>query len=154
FGRGIVDPPDQFDPVRLDPDNPPPDPWALQPSNPRLLNALAQRFVDSGYDLKGLMRDITNSNAYKLASEYNGQWDVSWEPLFARKFVRRLWGEEIHDAVIQSSGVMPSYKVTGFSDQGFGNVTFVMQLPDTVNQPGGTMTTLLDNFMRGNRDDQ
>jgi hypothetical protein len=154
FGRGIVDPPDQFDPARLDPDNPPPDPWTLQPSNPRLLNALAQRFVDSGYDLKGLMRDITNSNAYQLASEYNGQWDVSWEPLFARKFVRRLWGEEIHDAVIQSSGVMPSYKVTGFSDQGFGNVTFVMQLPDTVNQPGGTMTTLLDNFMRGNRDDQ
>ena len=25
FGRGIVDPPDTFDPARLDPDNPPPD---------------------------------------------------------------------------------------------------------------------------------
>ena len=29
-----------FDPARLDPDNPPPAPWTLQPSNPRLLNAL------------------------------------------------------------------------------------------------------------------
>ena len=61
FGRGIVDPPDQFDPARLDPDNPPPRPWTLQPSNPRLLNALAQHFVDSGYDLKTLMREIANS---------------------------------------------------------------------------------------------
>jgi hypothetical protein len=154
FGRGIVDPPDQFDPMRLDPDNPPSDPWTLQPSNARLLNAMAQRFVDTGYDLKMLMRDIANSQAYQLTSEYNGQWNVAWEPLFARKFVRRLWSEEVHDAVVQSSGIMPNYKVTGFSDIGFPNVTLAMQLPDTVNMPGGTMTTLLDNFMRGNRDDQ
>jgi hypothetical protein len=154
FGRGIVDPPDQFYPMRLDPDNPPDAPWTLQPSNARMLNALAQRFVDTGYDLKMLMRDITNSQAYQLASEYNGQWDVSWEPLFARKFVRRLWGEEMHDAVVQSSGIMPSYKVTGFSDLGFGNVAYAMQLPDVVNTPGGTVTPLLDSFFRGNRDDQ
>jgi hypothetical protein len=154
FGRGMVDPPDQFDPMRLDPDNPPDAPWALQPSNPRLLNAMAQRFTDTGFDLKMLMRDIANSQAYQLASEYNGQWNVAWEPLFARKFVRRLWGEEIHDAVVQSSGVMPSYKVTGFSDLGFPNIAFAMQLPDTVNMPGGTITPFLDSFFRGNRDDQ
>jgi hypothetical protein len=154
FGRGMVDPPDQFDPARLDPDNPPDAPWTLQPSNPRLLNAMAKRFADTGFDLKTLMRDIVNSNAYQLTSEYNGQWNIAWEPLFARKFVRRLWGEEIHDAVVQSSGVMPSYKVTGFSDIGFPNIAFAMQLPDTVNVPGGTATTFLDNFFRGNRDDQ
>jgi Protein of unknown function (DUF1553)/Protein of unknown function (DUF1549) len=154
FGRGIVDPPDQFDPMRLDPDNPPDAPWTLQPSNPRLLNAMAQRFVDTGYDLKTLMRDIANSQAYQLASEYNGQWDVAWEPLFARKFVRRLWAEELHDAVVQSSGVMPTYKVAGFSDSGFPTLSFAMQLPDTVNMPGGTMNAFLDNFFRGNRDDQ
>jgi uncharacterized protein DUF1553 len=154
FGRGMVDPPDQFDPMRLDPDNPPDAPWTLQPSNPRLLNAMAQRFTDTGFDLKMLMRDIANSQAYQLASEYNGQWNVAWEPLFARKFVRRLWGEEIHDAVVQSSGVMPSYKVTGFSDLGFPNIAFAMQLPDTVNMPGGTITPFLDSFFRGNRDDQ
>ena len=79
FGRGIVDPPDQFDPARLDPDNPPDAPWTLQPSNPRLLNAMAQRFVDTGYDLKMLMRDVANSQAYQLASEYNGQWNPDWE---------------------------------------------------------------------------
>ena len=52
FGRGMVDPPDTFDPARLDPDNPPPDPWTLQPTNARLLNALAQHFIDSDYDVK------------------------------------------------------------------------------------------------------
>jgi hypothetical protein len=31
FGIGLVSPSDQFDPARLDPDNPPPDPWTLQP---------------------------------------------------------------------------------------------------------------------------
>ncbi|MDP9170696.1 MAG: DUF1549 domain-containing protein, partial [Acidobacteriota bacterium] len=31
YGKGIVDPPDQFDPARLDPNNPPPAPWTLQP---------------------------------------------------------------------------------------------------------------------------
>jgi len=154
FGRGIVDPPNQFDPARLDPDNPPDAPWTLQPSNARLLNALAQRFVDNQFDLKKLMRDIANSNAYQLTSEYQGQWNVAWEPLFARKFVRRLWGEEIHDAVVQSSGVLPKYNIRGFSDLGFPTVSFAMQLPDTVNMPGGTATAFLDHFMRGNRDDQ
>ena len=154
FGRGIVDPPNQFDPDRLDPDRPPDAPWSLQPSNARLLNALAQRFAENKFDLKNLMREITNSNAYQLSSEYKGEWNVAWEPLFARKFVRRLWGEEIHDAVVQSSGVLPTYNIRGFSDQGFPTLSFALQLPDTVNVPGGAATTFLDHFMRGNRDDQ
>ena len=53
-------------PARLDPDNPPPAPWTLQPSNPALLNALAQHFVDHGYDLKALMREIANSELSAL----------------------------------------------------------------------------------------
>ncbi|MES1261197.1 MAG: DUF1549 domain-containing protein, partial [Acidobacteriota bacterium] len=88
FGRGIVDPPDQFDPARLDPDNPPPAPWTLQPSNARLLNALAQSFIDSGYNLRILQRTILASDTYQLASEYDGTWDPAWEPYFARHFVR------------------------------------------------------------------
>jgi hypothetical protein len=153
FGRGIVDPPNQFDPARLDPDNPPAAPWTLQPSNARLLNALAQRFIDGGYSLQALMREIVTSDAYQLSSRYDGAWDPNWEPLFARKFVRRLWAEEIHDALADASGVVPHYKVTGFSDQGFPTVDYAMQLPDTVNVPGGGATAFLDSFLRGNRDD-
>jgi Protein of unknown function (DUF1549)/Protein of unknown function (DUF1553) len=156
FGRGIVDPPDTFDPARLDPNNPPPSPWTLQPSNAALLNALAQHFVASGYNLKALMREIVNSDTYQLSSRYNGEWNPAWEPYFARKFVRRLWSEEVADAVAQSSGTMPSYAMTGFTDHGYAKVSYAMQLPDVVGAPTGDSNTsaLLDSFIRGNRDDQ
>ncbi len=153
FGRGIVDPPDTFDPLRLDPDNPPPAPWTLQPSNARLLNALAQHFIASGYNVKAVIREIANSDTYQLSSRYNGQWNAAWEPYFARKFVRRLWGEEIVDAMTVASGTYPSYAVTGFTDQGLGKVSFAMQFPDVVNTEG-TTNVFLDTFLRGNRDDQ
>ncbi|MBZ5576124.1 MAG: DUF1549 and DUF1553 domain-containing protein [Acidobacteriia bacterium] len=155
FGQGLVDPPDTFDPLRLDPNNPPPAPWTLQPSNPALLNALAQHFIDSGYNLKSIMSEIANSNAYQLSSQYPGQWDASWQPYFARKYVRRLWAEEVHDAVVQSSGLLPSYTITGFTDLGFAKPSYAMQLPDVVNMPPGDIgNNFLDSFLRGNRDDQ
>lgn len=149
FGRGIVDPANQFDLARLDPNNPPPDPWTLQPSNPQLLNALAQDFINSGYDLKALMKEITNSNAYQLSARYNGA--APDEKLFARKLVRRLWGEEIHDAIAQSSNILPVYKMNSVPS---GPVTWAMQLPEPRGLPGGTTTAFLDSFLRGNRDDE
>jgi hypothetical protein len=144
FGRGIVDPVNQFDPARLDPDNPPAAPWTLQPSNARLLNALAQEFAADGFNVKNLMRRFANSEAYQLSSRYDGEWKADYERLFARKMVRRLWGEEIHDAVIQSSGIAPNngagYSLTNFSVipagspyagyPTFGPVMWAMQSPD------------------------
>jgi len=153
FGRGIVDPPNTFDPMRLDPDNPPPAPWTLQPSNGKLLNALAQHFVDSGYNLKAIMREIVNSDTYQLSSRYAGEWNPANEQYFARKFVRRLWGEEIIDGMAQSSGTLPSYSVTGYTELGLGKVSYTMQFPDSVNTEG-TTNAFLDTFLRGNRDDQ
>lgn len=165
FGRGIVDPPNQFDPARLDADNPPPDPWTIQPTNPRLLDALAQNFIAGGFNLKTLMRDIATSDTYQLSARYNGQWDPNWEKYFARKFVRRLWSEEIHDAVTQSSGIMPSYTIAGFTNPstigggnypGFGRISWAMQFGDTNRMPdgGGAVSQFLDSFLRGNRDDE
>jgi hypothetical protein len=165
FGRGMVDPPDTFDPARLDPDNPPPAPWTLQPGNARLLNALAQHFIDSNFNLKALMREIVNSDTYQLSSRYPGQWNAAWEPYFARKFVRRLWGEELIDGVSQSSGslpcstvsagacTVPGYTVTGWTEFNMGNPSYAMQFPDVVNTNGPT-NSFLDNFLRGNRDDR
>jgi hypothetical protein len=150
FGRGLVDPVNQFDPARLDPDNPPPAPWTLQPSNPRLLNALARDFIDSGYDLRALMRSIVTSEAYQLSSRYNGEWKAEWEPLFARKFVRRLWGEEIADAIVQTSNLPLPYNVPGI-----GMLSWSMQLPETQQLPGPrtAMGSFLNSFLRGNRVD-
>jgi hypothetical protein len=147
---GLVEPADQFDPARLDPNNPPPAPWTLQPSHPQLLDALARRFIESEYNLKALMRDIANSQAYQLSSRYEGTWNPAWERSYARRLVRRLDAEEIHDAVVLSSGVMPGYVIAGFREP---RIDFAMQLPDVVNVPGGVGSQFLDSFMRGNRDD-
>ncbi len=149
FVIGLVEPVDQFDPARLDPDNPPPEPWKLQASHPRLLNALAQDFIDGGYDLKRLMRQIVTSRAYQLSSRYPGEWNPTWDKLYARKLVRRLWAEEIHDAIVQASNVFPSYRIAdGWT------VRWAMQLPEPRNLPGGATTAFLDSFLRGNREDQ
>ena len=88
--------------------------------------------MQSGYNfVKALMREIVNSQTYQLASRYNGTWQDSYEPYFARKYVRRLWAEEVYDAVAQSSGYQPAYTMTGFTDQGFAKPTYAMQFPDT-----------------------
>lgn len=160
FGMGIVDPPDTFDPERLDPNNPPPAPWTLQPTNAALLNALATHFIQNGYDLRALMREIANSQTYQLSSAYPGTWNAAWEPYFARKYVRRLWGEEVHDAVAQSSGLIPNYSYTGFTDSGYSKFSYAMQLPDVTGPTldgtagAGNASNMLDYFLRVNRDDQ
>ncbi len=150
FGMGIVDPPDQFDPARLDPNNPPPAPWTLQPSNPDLLNALAEDFVASNYDLKHLMRLIATSNAYQLESQYDpAKWNPDWAPLFARHLVRRLWGEEVIDSMSISSNIQSTFT----TNRGGTNTTFnwAMQYPETA--PNVENSTFLKAFFPGNRDD-
>lgn len=155
FGVGLVDPVDQFDPARLDPDNPPPAPWTLQASNPRLLNALAQDFINSKFDLKSLMREIANSNTYQLSARYKGDWNPAWASLNARKLVRRLWAEEIHDSIAQASGILPSYTIRTATTT-FGPVNFAMQFPETDGTPdnNGAVSSFLNAFLRGNRVDE
>lgn len=148
FGVGIVDPPDAFDPARLDPRNPPPEPWTIQPSHPELLDELARSFVNMNYDLKGLMREITNSAAYQLSSRYSGEWNVDWARLQARHMVRRLDAEEMHDALVLSSGVPNPMTVVNHP----APFQYAMQLPDTL-APGGATGQFLDDFLRGDRDE-
>ena len=150
MGLGIVDPPDQFDLARLDPKNPPSAPWTLQPSNPELLEALANDFRNSGYDLRHTIRLIVTSSAYQLSSRFPGTWKAEYTPYFARHIVRRLKAEEMHDAVLRATGTTVSYTLRGFPQP----ITSAMQLPDPRepnNNPGGA-TTFLNNFLRGNRD--
>lgn len=162
FGRGIVEPANQFDLARLDPKNPPPAPWTIQPTHPELLEALAADFSSTGFDLKRLMRQIALSDAYQFSSAYDGEWKPEYETLFARHFVRRLWAEEVTDAIAQISGFPGSYTYTVRSNplpplpgttNNNGAVAWAMQLPQTARFPGGAMSQFLDSFLRGNRID-
>lgn len=145
MGLGIVDPPDSFDMARLDPRAPPPSPWTVQPSHPELLEALALEFINSGYDLQHIIRTIAQSTSYQLSSRYDGDWRDSYAPYFARKLVRRLDAEELHDAIVKATGVPVAYPIAGFEP-----IRWAMQLPDTVEGRGAG--NILSVFGRGNRD--
>jgi hypothetical protein len=148
--QAFVTPSNTFDLARLDPSNPPPAPWTLQPTNPALLNALATWFQSNHYDLRALITLIAKSNAYQLSSVYPGTWDVGYVPYYARKFVRRLDAEELHDAITRATGVIPTYTLNGSS---LPPVQWAMQFPDT-KEPlsNGTVAQFLTSFGRGDRD--
>ena len=90
FGRGIIDP---VDDIRAG--NP--------ASNPELLDALTKDFVDSGYDLKKLVRQICNSATYQRSLEA-GQWNEDDTINFSHALPRRLSAEQLYDAIIQATG--------------------------------------------------
>ena len=148
FNLGLVDPVDNMDPLRLDPKNPPPAPWDLQAANPELLERLAQEAVRVDFQLKEFMRILVQSSAYQLSSRYDGNWNIDSIPLFARHYPRRLDAEEVHDAIVKSTGIPNAVNVNGASAP---MITWAMQYPDT-NVNGGAGNNLLNAFIRGNRD--
>ena len=148
--EAFVSPSNAFDLARLDPNNPPPAPWTLQPTNPELLDAMAHWFQTSGYDLRALTSLIAKSNAYQLSAVYPGTWDVSYVPYYARKYVRRLDAEEIHDAIAKATGILGNYTLTGSE---LPPVQWAMQFPDTSEpRSNGNVAAFLNAFGRGNRD--
>lgn len=153
FGRGIVDPVNQFDIARLDPDHPPSDcppetPCTLQPSHPELLRDLAADFAAGGYQIKDLMRKIVNSEAYQMSSRYNGTWEARFEPMFARHLPRRMWGEELADSMVLASNIPNPYTYQLDADN---RVTkdWAMQMPEP-----NTTGAFVAAFIPGNRDDE
>ncbi|MEQ8785056.1 MAG: DUF1549 and DUF1553 domain-containing protein [Pirellulaceae bacterium] len=110
FGRGIVDPEDD---MRVT--NP--------PTNPELLDALAQNFIDSKYDLKQLVRTICRSSTYQLSSEPN-EYNAADKLNFSSFYPRRMNAEPLYDAINQVAG-------TNVNFSGMPQGTKAVQLPDS-----------------------
>ncbi|MEQ8855628.1 DUF1549 domain-containing protein [Gimesia sp.] len=87
FGRGIVEPEDDMRAT-----NP--------PANPELLDGLAKHFVESGFDLKELVRQICRSNAYQLSSLPN-EYNLKDKQNFSRYYPKRLTAEVLYDVFHQ-----------------------------------------------------
>ena len=85
FGRGLVDPEDDMRET-----NP--------ATNPTLLDALARNFVESGFDLKKLVRTICGSRVYQLSAIPN-QFNEVDKQNFSRYYPKRLTAEVLLDAV-------------------------------------------------------
>ena len=103
MGRGIVEPIDDF---RLT--NP--------PANPALLDALAQRLVDTRYDLHQMIRTIAASRAYQRASKPNktNQHD---EQNYSRFLLKRMDAEVLMDAICQTTGIGEKYRGVPFGSR-------------------------------------
>jgi hypothetical protein len=90
FGTGLVDPVDDFRD-----DNP--------PSDPELLDLLAKAFVESGFDLRFLIRAICTSQAYQRTSARTHA-SQDGHPLPAKMAVKALTGEQLFDSVALATG--------------------------------------------------
>jgi hypothetical protein len=129
FGRGIVDPNDDF---RIS--NP--------PVNPELLDTLAKDFVAHKFDVKHLIRTIMNSRTYQASAQPNAT-NRDDEVNFSHTIVRSLQAEQLLDAIAQASGVPQNY-------DGFPLGTRAGQLPGAMVPGRGKKTALLetDKFLR------
>jgi hypothetical protein len=91
FGRGIVDPVDDFRST-----NP--------PTHPELLDDLARYFRQQKYDLKSLMRTIVQSRTYQLSGEPNAT-NRADEVNYSRARPRALDAVVLLDAISRVTGV-------------------------------------------------
>jgi len=126
FGRGIIEP---VDDARVS--NP--------PSNPLLLEKLAERLVSANYDIRPLVHDIVQSRTYQLSTQRNDS-NRSDERNFAHQKVRRMRAEVLLDCISQ---------VTETTDRlpGLPRGGRAVQIPD-----GRSPNYFLTTFGRSNRE--
>ena len=96
LGRGLVDPVDD-----LRSTNP--------PTNIALMNALSQQLVDSGFDLKQLIRSIVSSRLYQLDSQPTAE-NAADSRFYSHFKVKRLPAEALLDAIDQVTAVQTKFK--------------------------------------------
>jgi len=99
MGRGIVEPLDEMDNT----------PW-----NADLLDWLATDFIESGHDLKHLIKRVMMSKAYQLPTEKHArQEELKADYVFHGPVLRRLSAEQFADAVSQV--ISPVYHTIEYS---------------------------------------
>jgi len=93
FGRGIVNTPGDFGML------------GERPSHPELLDYLAGRFVEAGWSLKAMHREMMLSRTYRQSARHDAAQAADPDnALFGRYRIRRLDAETIRDAMLAVSG--------------------------------------------------
>lgn len=96
FVRGLVEP---VDDMRIS--NP--------PTNGPLLDALAEKFAKSGFDLRRLVRDVCNSRTYQLSIRPN-ETNVDDRRQFSRRVLRRTRADILLDSIITATNGTHSFR--------------------------------------------
>ena len=95
FGRGLADP---IDDMRST--NP--------ASNEPLLNMLADRFIENGFDVKKITKFILTSRVYQLSSDVNQSNELD-EQNFSHARWKAMSAEVLLDAISQATGISESF---------------------------------------------
>ena len=95
FGKGIVDPVDDFS-------------IGNPPSNRPLLEELSERFIRSGYDIRQIECDILNSRTYQTSSMPN-EFNRHDRHNFARAYPRRMMAEVTVDVLDSALDVVDRF---------------------------------------------
>jgi hypothetical protein len=97
------------------------------PSNPELLDALAQDFIKHKFDVKHVIRTIVNSRVYQLSSTPTPH-NQNDQQNYARYYARRMPAEVFLDALNQTtgaksgfSGVSSTARAVDLPHEGFGS---------------------------------
>jgi hypothetical protein len=125
FGEGIVATPSDFGAM------------GQRPTNPELLDWLADEFVRSGWDVKRMQKLIVMSKTYQQSSDFNTQ-SAGIDPknkLMWRYPRQRLEGEVIRDSALY---------VVGLLNLETGGPSVYPELPDGAGKPRGGWKTSTD----------
>ncbi len=102
MGRGLVDTPDDFGKL------------GSKPTHPELLDDLALRFIDNGWSVKWLVREIVGSAACQQISNLKSQIsNPHAATLYAGATPKRLEAEPLRDAMLALGGGMDLSAVEG-----------------------------------------
>jgi len=126
MGKGIIEP---VDDVRVS--NP--------PSNPELIDNLAAKFTEYGYDFRRLVRDICASRTYQLSTRPNADNEQD-DRNFAKASIRRVRAEVLLDCINQVTEGQDKF-------QGLPRGARAVEIAD-----GNTSTYFLTTFGRARRD--
>jgi len=152
---GFVEPWDSFDLARIDPKNPPPKPWTIQPTYPELMDALAEDFRANNYSMHHLMKTIMKSNAYQLSSKFPDKWSDKYTSYYARKYLRVMTGAEVVDNVAEATGRPYKFQFSGTEVQRMKQLTYLGDIP--AKRGGGAkegmdIASIMNSFFNTNRE--
>ncbi len=141
FGRGLVATPADFGRM------------GDRPTNPQLLDWLADEFAASGWNLKQLQRLIVTSTAYRQSSVRTPERDAA-DPdnlLLSRMNVRRLDAEVVRDCVLSASGSLFD-RMSGHPipvrEDAVGQIVVGVENKVGANEPGAEIPIGAEQFRR------
>ncbi len=159
FGLALVEPMDNFDPYRLDPERALPEGWEYQALDLGLLEHVTDQMIAFQFDLREYLRYLLNSATFQMSSEFlPGEWKEIYAPYYTRYLARHMPAETVYDAIVSATGITTPMGQAVYGDR--ENLLIANYAHELIDNsfPRGSRQQDVFNFLqafgRGNRYDQ